>query len=163
MEGLGIDWKILLGQIVNFAILLWLLKRFVYKPFLAMLKKRQTQIEEGVKKTQEAEKSLEKIKTLADEVRRANEKRGKEIVAASEAKAQEKSKTILALADKEKTVLLDNARRAMEKERERMRETQQKETIDLAFDIVKNTLKETMTKDQDKKMIEKLAAGAKGN
>lgn len=158
MEGLGIDLRILVGQVITFLVLMDLLKRFAYKPFLSVLKKRSKNIEEGVKKTEEAETSLKKIRTLAEEMSLSQEKRSKEIVAAAEAKAQEKGKAVLALAEKEKTLIIENAKKAMEKERERMQEAQQKVTVDLAFEVAKKALKETMTKEQDKKIIEKLAA-----
>lgn len=69
MEALGINWKILLAQIVNFIILFWLLKRFALKPFLSVLKKRQTDIEEGIKKSEKAERSLQEIRNLAKEIK----------------------------------------------------------------------------------------------
>jgi len=159
MEGLGIDLRILVGQVITFLVLMYLLKRFAYKPFLSVLEKRSKNIEEGVKKTEEAETSLKKIRTLAEEMSLSQEKRSKEIVAAAEIKAQEKGKAVLALAEKEKTLIIENAKKAMEKERERMQEAQQKLTVDLAFEVAKKALKETMTKEQDKKIIEKLAAG----
>ena len=41
LENLGIDWKILLGQIINFLVVLFVLKKFAYKPFLSVLNKRK--------------------------------------------------------------------------------------------------------------------------
>jgi F0F1-type ATP synthase membrane subunit b/b' len=58
-EGLTIDWKILIGQLVNFAILFFVLKAFVYAPFLSLMKKRREQIEDGIKKSKEAEYEAE--------------------------------------------------------------------------------------------------------
>ncbi len=34
MEGIEIDWKIFIGQLINFSILFFVLKTFIYKPFL---------------------------------------------------------------------------------------------------------------------------------
>ncbi|MBI4092885.1 MAG: F0F1 ATP synthase subunit B [Candidatus Kerfeldbacteria bacterium] len=41
---LGIDWKLLLFQIINFLILLWVLKRYAYKPILNALESRRRKI-----------------------------------------------------------------------------------------------------------------------
>ena len=64
MSGLEINWKILLGQIVNFAVLFFALKFFVYKPLLSLLKTRREKIEEGVNKSKQAEEKLGQIRDL---------------------------------------------------------------------------------------------------
>lgn len=55
---LGIDWRLLISQAVNFLVVLIVLRLFVYKPVLAMLHERKTKIEEGVAKAAEAERRL---------------------------------------------------------------------------------------------------------
>ena len=47
-EQLGINWKLFLSQLVNFFILLFVLRAFVYKPFLAIIKERSKKIKEGL-------------------------------------------------------------------------------------------------------------------
>ncbi len=159
MEGLGIDPKILIGDIATFVVLAVILKKYAYKPFLAVLEARRKKIEEGVAKSEEAEKSLAKIRGLSEEVKAAGEKKAKEMILAAEAKAQEKAKAILAAAEEEKKNVIANAKIVMEKERTRAEENRQKEAMDLAFAVSEKFLAEKITKEQDKKIIERLAAG----
>jgi F-type H+-transporting ATPase subunit b len=161
MEGLGIDPKILIGDIVTFIVLVFLLKKYAYKPFLAILEQRRQTIEEGVAKSAEAEKSLAKIRVLADEVREANERKGKEIIAAAEIRAQEKAKAIAAAAEMEKAKVVENAKLAMAKEQAQAAARREKEALDLALAVSEKFLAEKITKDQDKKIIERLAAEMK--
>ncbi len=56
-EQLGINWKLFLSQTVNFFILLFVLKVFVYKPLLAIIKERSKKIKEGLEKAEEASES----------------------------------------------------------------------------------------------------------
>ncbi|MEK7187217.1 MAG: ATP synthase F0 subunit B [Patescibacteria group bacterium] len=63
---LGIDWRLLLSQAVNFLIVLLVLRLFVYKPVLQVLHDRKTKIEEGIAKANEAERRL----TEAEEVKK---------------------------------------------------------------------------------------------
>lgn len=161
MEGLGIDPKILLGQIITFIVLVVLLKRFAYGPFIAILEKRRNTIEEGVKKSEEAEASLQKIRTLAQEVRQSGEKKAKEIIAAAETKAQEKTKAIIAAADDEKKKIVENAKKSMEDERIAARAGQEQAAIDLAIEIAQKVLKEKITKEQDRQMVTRLADSLK--
>ena len=156
MEGLGIDFKILIGDIVTFIVLMIVLKKYAYKPFLAVLERRREKIEEGVKKSEEAEKSLQKIRGLAEEIKETGERKSKEVILAAEKKAQEKTKTILAGAEDEKKKIIDNAKLAMEKEQIQARERQQKEALDLALAVSEKFLAEKITQENDKKMIKKL-------
>lgn len=75
----------ILLQIVNFAILLFVLTKFLYRPLLKIMENRSKKIQEGL---EAAEKSLEE-----------------------QAKAQEKKMHIITAAEKKATVLLDEARR----------------------------------------------------
>lgn len=59
LDKFGFDPVMLAAQIVNFIIILYLLKRFLYKPILEVIKKRQENIEEGVRQTEEAQRRLE--------------------------------------------------------------------------------------------------------
>jgi F-type H+-transporting ATPase subunit b len=156
MEGLGIDFKILAGDIITFVVLVVILKKYAFKPFLAVLESRRQKIEEGVKKTDEAEKTLQKIRLQADEVREAGERKTREIVQLAEKKAQ--AKAVLAAAEEEKVKVVANAKAAMEKEQTQARERRQQEALDLALAVSEKFLAEKITKDQDKKMIERLVS-----
>ncbi len=47
---LGIEWKLLLAQIVNFVILFLVLKKFLYKPLLNFMNNRRQKIADGLDK-----------------------------------------------------------------------------------------------------------------
>src|SRR5690606_10444790 len=47
ITNLGIDWRLLIAQIANFIILLFILKRFLYKPLLSVIDKRAKVIEDN--------------------------------------------------------------------------------------------------------------------
>lgn len=55
----GINPILLLAQIVNFLIIMYVLKRFAYKPILTLLKTRRETIEKGLKDAEEARLLLE--------------------------------------------------------------------------------------------------------
>lgn len=71
MENLGIDAIQLGAQVVNVIILLIVLKKFLYKPVLGVLEKRQEQIDTGLKLKDEME---EKVKKLEDREKDIEEK-----------------------------------------------------------------------------------------
>src|SRR4051812_10479661 len=73
----GWNWKLFLSQIISFCIVAFLLRRFAYKPILAILEDRRRKIEEG-------QLNAEKIRKELAEA----EKRYQEIVAKGNADAQ---------------------------------------------------------------------------
>jgi F-type H+-transporting ATPase subunit b len=76
-ETFGWNWKLFLSQVISFCIVAFLLRRFAYKPVLAVLEERRRKIEEG-------QLNAEKIRKELAEA----EKRYQEIVAKGNADAQ---------------------------------------------------------------------------
>src|SRR5947209_2203163 len=73
----GWYWKLFLSQVISFCIVAFLLRRFAYKPILAILQDRRQKIEEG-------QLNAEKIrKQLAEAEKRYQEIVSKEIGRAS--------------------------------------------------------------------------------
>ncbi len=68
IKNFGLDPLLLSAQIVNFLIILFLLKKFLYKPVQSMLQKRQDIIKEGLDKAEEAVRLLEKTKEEEKEI-----------------------------------------------------------------------------------------------
>lgn len=73
---LGIDWKLLLSQGVNFMILLSVLTYFLWKPLIKIIEERRKKIELGLEVGEKAAKKLAeidevKIRTLASAESRA--------------------------------------------------------------------------------------------
>lgn len=61
IKNFGVNPTLLGAQIINFLIILFVLKKFLYKPILELLKKRQTMIKEGIKQADESRIKLEKV------------------------------------------------------------------------------------------------------
>ena len=59
LKSFGIQPTLLLAQIVNFLIILYLLKRFFYKPIVKILEDRKKRIEESLQNAQSIEERLQ--------------------------------------------------------------------------------------------------------
>ena len=88
LEQLGINWKLFLSQAVNFFILLFVLRAFVYKPLLAAIKKRNEKIKEGLDKAEEATIRLKEVDSIAKEKLKEADHQSIEIIKATEEKAK---------------------------------------------------------------------------
>ncbi|MCX6721616.1 MAG: hypothetical protein NTY04_00250 [Candidatus Staskawiczbacteria bacterium] len=60
----GLDWKLFLSQLVNFALILIVLKFFVYNPVIKILKEKNKKIKEGLDKAEEAGVRLKEIDVI---------------------------------------------------------------------------------------------------
>lgn len=86
---LGIDWKMLIFQIIAFLAMLWLLSKFVYPWLMKSVDDRQKKIETGAKAAAEAENmALEAEKRISKLMVEARTE-ANEIVAAAKAEATE--------------------------------------------------------------------------
>jgi F-type H+-transporting ATPase subunit b len=101
----GIDWPLLVAQIINFLIIFYILKRFAYKPILAALKNRQTTIQKGLNDAEEAAKLLDKATEKEKEVLR---------------KAHADAKKLLDDAKEQRVEMLRQTEEATKKEAERI-------------------------------------------
>ena len=66
LSQLGIDWHLLLSQMINFGILLLVLWYFIYKPLLKLLHDRRDKIELGVLKAEEADRRLHEVDKMGE-------------------------------------------------------------------------------------------------
>ncbi len=61
IRNFGVNPILLAAQIINFLIIFFILKKFLYKPVLELLKRRQTTIRDGLKQAEQARIKLEKV------------------------------------------------------------------------------------------------------
>jgi len=145
---------VFLGQLLNFAILFFLLKFFVYGPFLGMIKKRREKIEEGVNKSVEAEEKLRRLSEVKKNMEVENEKKKKEIILAAD---EEAKKRLIASAEKseqDRAAILLKAEKEAQALKEAEKESVKKETIDNAFALTEKLLKENIDANKNKKITE---------
>ncbi|MFH1246208.1 MAG: hypothetical protein V1489_00335 [Candidatus Liptonbacteria bacterium] len=119
LNNLGIDWRLLLSQAVNFGLLLTVLRIFAYKPIVKLMKDRQARIEEGLVRADEADRRLLEANEGAKVKIKEAEAEGLAILRKTEADAKTLETRLTAEAhDKEAQLMKDAEAKAKEKERE---------------------------------------------
>jgi F-type H+-transporting ATPase subunit b len=108
---LGLDWKLLLAQAVNFLVLLTVLYLAAYKPLLKVLKSRRDRIEEGLTKAEEADRRLLEANEMAKEKMKAAEAESLKTLQATENKAKKLEAELLAEAHEKESSIIQNAER----------------------------------------------------
>ena len=64
----GINPLLLAAQVVNFCLLLFILKKLLYKPILKVLEERKHRIEQSLKNAEEIEKKLQQTEEQAEKI-----------------------------------------------------------------------------------------------
>jgi F-type H+-transporting ATPase subunit b len=59
---MGLDWSTFVLEIVNFLVLVWILKRFLYRPVLAVLAERRSRVEQVLAEARAAEERAGALK-----------------------------------------------------------------------------------------------------
>ena len=152
----GVDWKLLIAQAVNFAILFYLLKRFAYAPVLAMLKRREDIVRKGMDDATAAGTERANVHVEANTIR---------------GDAKKEAHALLVEAHGEATNILESARTEGKVKKEEIIYSAQKDIEDMrlagmravgqkAADYivatVRTILKEEMTSDMNARIIAKL-------
>lgn len=120
LSKLGIDWKLLLAQIVNFTILVGILSAFVYRPLLNLIdarRERARKAMEDAKKIEEQKAEMERHRQ--GHLRKIDEECG--VILERTKKEAEKAKAeILESAKREADALLAKGREQLQEERARV-------------------------------------------
>jgi len=158
---IGIDFKLLIAQIINFLVLLWLLKIFLYKPLLKNLKERAKyakEIEEGKKEIKRREEEM--IKKEKEIIQKAKEK-AKEIIEEGKEISEEEKERILTRAEEEMKKILRAAREKAEIEVKKIKAKEKEEILKKSIEILQKILSDSLTLELHRKYIQEIIQNLK--
>ena len=161
-ETFGWDWHLFISQVASFCIVALLLRRFAYKPILAVLEDRRRKIEEGQLNAERIRKELAEA-----------EKRYQEIVAKANADAQRmidearESSAHLAERKQQEAVtaaeqILAKAKEAAALEHERQMQNLKRELGRLVVDTTAKVTGKVLTPEDEKRLQEEAARQVAG-
>jgi len=148
---LGINGKILLAQIVNFFLLMYVLKRFLYQPLLNVMKEREKKIKEGVKNADKARSRLLEIEENAKKHLEKASREADRIIERAHVEGEEHKNDIIREAKDEVRILREETKMQLQKEKERIVREVREETGEIAIQIAKKIIKEKVTAEDRKR------------
>lgn len=116
LKEFGFNPTLFIAQVINFLIILFVLKKILYKPVLDMLKKRDHDIKQGLKDKEEAEKLLAEAEAKEAEILQKAQERAEKIIADAKAEASESRAQIEENARKDAEKMLSQARETITQE-----------------------------------------------
>ncbi|MCX6763122.1 MAG: F0F1 ATP synthase subunit B [Candidatus Moranbacteria bacterium] len=148
-----IDWKLLIAQAVNFAIVLLVLYKFAYKSILKMLNDRTSQIEKGLKDAEVANKKVLEIGEREKEML-ANAKRETQVIISKAEETAKKNKDeIIVEAKTQADKILADAKKKIEDEKVKMVQEVKAEISELVISATEKVLGEKLDKAKDSELI----------
>ena len=158
IEALGINLPQLIAQIVNFTILLIVLRLVLYKPILRMLDQRRQRISEGLNAAElvraEAAEAQQNIEAQLAEARRE----GQDVVANAQQIAARIQADAREQATRDREAALERARTEINLERDRAISDLRGEFADLTVNAAERVINQSLDRQGHQRVIDEVLA-----
>lgn len=158
VEALGLNLPQLIAQVVNFFILLFVLRLVAYKPILKMLDERKQKIAEGLNAAEiaraEAASAQANIQAQLDTAR----KEGQEIVANAQGIATRIQADAREQSAKDRDVALERARVEIQQERDRAIADLRGEFADITVKAAEKVINQSLDRQSHQRVIDETLA-----
>jgi len=161
LTSLGIDWTLLVLQLVAFLILVWLLGKFVYPVFLKIVDERQAKVDEGIKAVAEAEKKATEAEAKVEASLKTARAEAADIVATAKAEATQMVEKAEADAKKRSERIVAEAHESLEKDVIAARKLLHNETLDLVALATEKVVGKAVSSKVDESVISAAVKEAK--
>jgi F-type H+-transporting ATPase subunit b len=158
---LGFDWKLALMNLVNVGILFVLLKRYLFRPVIAMIDERRRVIKDGVDNALQAKTELLMAERRAQELIDDAKVEANKIVEVSHNEAKRVGEQIKTKAKEEIELLIAQAKRNIEIDKKEMKDTLRKETVQIVVLAVEKILSEKLDGKRDTVLIQDILSTLK--
>ena len=158
---LGLDTKLIIAQIVNFILLLIILRRFAYKPVLNMLEKRADTIDKSLK---QAKKIKEELQKTEDDRRKEMKKAREEynvLIAEAKATGEQKKEEMTKEARQKTEEIITKAKEEIRSEKEKSVQEARQEIADLAIEISKKIIGRNIDEEKERELVKESLAKIK--
>lgn len=137
-----IDWTTLALQLVNFAILVWLLQRFLYRPVQRVIDARRQAADARYADAQRTAAAAKQQLAELDTQRAGVAAERAAVLAEAREQARQLTDAQRAQAEREARALLDDTRQTLARERESLLEEARRAALDLAAAMARRVLAE---------------------
>jgi F-type H+-transporting ATPase subunit b len=153
--------KSLIVQIVNFVILLLILQRLLYKPFLAKMEERTATIKKSLDEAQAARAEAARQQEENEAGLRAAYAEAAAVREQALKEAAEESRKHIAAAQAQSRKLVDDTKAQLDAEVRRARDELRREVSDLAVAVAEKLVHKTLREDDHRRIIAEAIAGMK--
>ncbi|MEK7122490.1 MAG: F0F1 ATP synthase subunit B [Patescibacteria group bacterium] len=159
---LGIDWRLLIAQIVNFAILLAVLYRFVYKPLLGLLEKREKMIEKSVEDAKAIEERLRATEKGSEEILTKACVQAAALLEQAEKTAEERTRAATEKTKEDVRQIVEQTRAMLKNEKEAMIASVRQEIAEVVIHATEQVLRDVSHEKVSEQLVKKTLESVRG-
>ncbi|MCT8975807.1 F0F1 ATP synthase subunit B [Clostridium sp. CX1] len=148
----------LIATIINFAILYFILRHFLFKPVNQTISNRQNEIINNINKAEDDRKKAEELRIENQNILSGAKGQGKSIVEEYKVKAEKVSTDIITEARTEAETILNRAKVEAEREKEKAADEIKNQVVDLAVLLSSKALEESVSEEQHRRLIKDFIA-----
>ncbi len=163
MESLGIDVKLLIAQIINFGLFLFIFHRFISKPFLRFLDKEKKKDEEIRKIHEKALKQKDELAKKEELLQQTLRQEREKVIEKAKKDAELIKQQILDEAQGQAEKIKQKAKKQIELERENIYKEAREKINELSFYLINSALKDVLTEDLRKKVTQQILKNSPKN
>ncbi|HBV01620.1 MAG TPA: ATP synthase F0 subunit B [Candidatus Taylorbacteria bacterium] len=157
-HALGIEWPILIAQVVNFAILLVVLWKFVYTPVMRLLDARREGVLKAIEREEKSAMKLASAETDRSEILAQARAESQKIIDGARLDGEELKKKLIASAKEEIEKMQGYATKRLHDERSRLITVVKGEIGALIVETIEKTLGDVLDARSQGKMVEQALA-----
>jgi F-type H+-transporting ATPase subunit b len=161
LEALGINLGYLLVQIINFLVLLVILRAWVYQPLLDMLANRRERIAQGLEDARVAEEARDNAEEEAQAILNEANTEANEIIRNASERAESAASDIKSEAEKEAAKILEIAKSEAQQERDRILADLRGQVATLALAAAQRLIRETLDERRQRALLNEFFSGVK--
>lgn len=150
---IGFDWKLGLFNLINFFVLFWLLKKYLFAPMMKVINERHEKAQEAVENFKKAQTEVNMAEQNAQKIIDEARKNSNEIISSAKQDADSMTEKMKDKAKGEIELLVSQARKNIAIEKKQMREEIKCEVVDLVVDTTEKVLGEKIDSKKDAELI----------
>ncbi|GBE01973.1 ATP synthase subunit b [bacterium BMS3Bbin06] len=150
----GGDWKEWLWRIVNFAILIFILVKFLSKPMKEYFRKRSEVIEQSLTEAREAKELAQKALKEVQEKLALRDQEIEKIIASARKSGESERDSLIEQGTRMSEKIKEQARANIELELKNAKAALRSEAAELAIKLAEKKLRENLTEEEQLKIIE---------
>jgi F-type H+-transporting ATPase subunit b len=159
INALGLDWRILIAQLVNFAILIFVLWRFAYQPVFKILEERRLKVVKSLADSDLASQAKQEAIKEREAIIATARQEANLIITESREKAELKYQEIVDSSQEKVRQVIAEEKERIAHDKQLALEAVKKQTAELVGLALEKVLGEAMDAKKDQAVIERVIKG----
>ncbi|GHT52422.1 hypothetical protein AGMMS49990_08700 [Endomicrobiia bacterium] len=153
VQRFGLEAKLFLFQLINFLVIVFVLKKFLYIPLKRILDERKNKIEQSLRDAENAKIALENADQEKRKILLEAKSSADKLAASAKISIGEAKEKAVAEAEQRSEQILDDAKHKAAEEFENMNKQIGKMSLDVSGKVISKVLSDLFTDDEKQKLM----------